>query len=198
MIEFDIVTVFHNEKNFQQQVELSRRLAQHATKPYLLIGVDNREQNRGFAKACNFGARIGTAPVIGFLNPDVNIAGPFMDQVLDAFHDPKVMVTGERYNKPPREVTSWGCHDWVCGACFFVRRSWWQRLKGFDERYIWSWEETDFIRRTQAEGGIVKSIALNIHHASPTADAPIDSKYKQEHFSAGARLFATRWGRRVR
>jgi GT2 family glycosyltransferase len=195
--EFDIVTVVHNDRNAALGVELEQALKQHADMEYEFWTVDNRERNRGFGPGCLLGAGWGNAPIIGLLNPDLVVTGPFMRQVRETLRGP-VVVTGERFGKKAAEYQKvWGCHDWVCGAAFFVLRDWWDEIGGFDPNFVWGWEETDFIRKTQAAGKRVQSIVMpSLHHASPQEDTPEDGAYKRKHFERGANLFYKRWGRR--
>lgn len=189
----DLVTVFHNDRNHKEHLALERALREFET-DYRFIPVDNRVENRGFARGCNVGAAIGDAPVIGFLNPDVGIQGPFLERVHDVLGRDNVVVTGCRFGKPQTEIRSWGCRDWVCGAALFVRRSWWESVGGFDEQFVWGWEETDLVRRAESAGLHVRSIELPIRHASPAHDTPEDAEYKRRHFEEGARRFRSKWG----
>jgi GT2 family glycosyltransferase len=196
-VMFDVVTVYHRDENYLLAQELERSLTNHEQMPFNFIGVDNRKDNRGFAKGCNVGAREGSAPLIAFLNPDVEVEGSVLEPVLALFSlDSECVITGENFNKSPREYQRhWGCVDWVCGAAMFVRRDFWTRMAGFDERFIWGWEETDLIRRAQEQcpGRPVRSIRLPIRHSSPSADSPEDVIYKNRHFDRGARLFGSKW-----
>lgn len=191
----DLVTVFHSDKNRRQALELEDELFQHHgdDEHWTLIGVDNRIENRGFARGCNVGAADGKAPIIGFLNPDLRVKGEFLSLIRKTLVG-NVQVTGSRFGKSHLEYQRiWGCHEWVCGACFFVRRDWWEKLGGFDERFVWGWEETDFIRRTQRERGLVVALDVPVEHESPHDDDPADIRYKNLHFNNGARLFYERW-----
>lgn len=193
---FDVVTVHHCATNRAQAEAL--RLALAGDAPHNFIAIDNSLDNRGFAKACNVGASQGSAPFIALLNPDVEIRGPVLAQVAALFDaDPDLVVTGEKFAQPERAYRDvWGCEDWVCGAAFFVRRAWWERLGGFDERYVWSFEETDFIRRTLAAGGKVRSVRLPVEHRHLNGDDSAgDREYKRRHFRAGQDLFHATWGR---
>jgi GT2 family glycosyltransferase len=197
-VNIDLVTVYHNETNRQQHLALRDAVAEHEPNGgYRYIGVDNRTCNRGFAAGCNLGAfhPEATAPIIGFLNPDVTVSGPFIATV-KASLKPPVVITGCRYGKSAHELDLWGVTDWVCGAAFFVERKWFQAVGGFDVQFVWSWEETDLIRQAQDQGLRCQSIELPIGHQSPTEDEPKDVTYKRYNFDQGQKRFARKWGRR--
>jgi hypothetical protein len=193
----DIVTVYHNDRNYQQYLDLKKSLLEcEPDGNYSFIGVDNRVTNRGFALGCNIGAfaRAATAPVIAFLNPDVTVSGPFLQRAIGALEYP-IVITGCRFGKPQPELNAWGVADWVCGAAMFVTRDWFTAVGGFDVGYVWSWEETDLIRRAQAQGLRCRSIDLPIAHASPESDNPQDSTYKNTQFERSAQRFRSKWGK---
>jgi GT2 family glycosyltransferase len=195
----DFVTVYHNDTTFELHKQLRAALLQHEPAGgYTFIGVDNRRNNRGFAAGCNQGAFVGdaTAPIIGFLNPDVRVSGPFLDTVTAAL-TPPVVITGCRYHKPQHELANWGVRDWVCGAAFFVSRSWFTSVGGFDTQFVWSWEETDLIRQAEAQGKQCRSIFLPIEHDSPKENSQKDARYKQYHFNQGQQRFYRKWAPKV-
>lgn len=193
-IRADLVVVFHNDSNHQQHRELRAALGRHETAGYTFIGVDNRVHNRGFAAGCNLGAftRGAEAPIIGFLNPDAVVTGPFLERVAATLTGPTV-ITGCRFRKSQRELDDWGVTDWVCGAAFFVTRRWFTSVNGFDPQFVWGWEETDLIRQAQAQGLRCQSIPLPIQHQSPVVNSPTDVAYKERYFNLGARRFETKW-----
>lgn len=188
----DIVTVPHNDINTAETEALFAAL--HAAHPaqLTLIAVSNRRINRGFAKACNMGAGYGRSPIVGFLNPDVVIQNDsWVGQVVRALErDPHLMVVGNRFGKPANELRHWGVTQWVCGAVMFVRRTWWEHLGGFDEQFVWSWEETDFVRRTEQAGYGVADLKLPIAHAVQGEN----TDYKREHFDRGRKLYRAKHG----
>ncbi|QBQ74850.1 rhamnosyltransferase [Caudovirales GX15bay] len=194
MIRADLITIFHNEVNHQQHETLLADLRRHEY-GFRFLAVDNRANNRGFAAGCNLAAfhPKATAPIIGFLNPDVAVAGPFLEVVRGVLDDTTV-ITGCRFGKPQRELSIWGVHDWVCGAALFVDRAWFRKAGGFDTRFVWSHEETDLIRRAQQDGRRCRSISLPISHKSPETDAPRDVAYKRHHFAKAQRLYIKKWG----
>jgi GT2 family glycosyltransferase len=198
----DFVVVHYNEKSHRQTVELARSLNifhSNQAHTYRFVDIDNGQVNRGFAKACNLGALITNdehaGDIIGLLNPDVLIRGAFIEQVVEEFRaDPQLMVCGERFGKPAELLDAWDVSDWVCGAAFFVRRDWFHTLGGFDEQFVWSWEETDFIRQTEQIGKRVKSISLPISHTSPDDDSDNVLFYKHYHLNRGWQLYKRKWG----
>jgi hypothetical protein len=191
----DIVTVYHNDQNFEQHRHLRAALIEHEPgKQFAFIGVDNRANNRGFAGGCNVGAFAdgAKAPVIGFLNPDATVTGPFLDTVI-ATLVPPVVITGCRFGKAKAELVDWGVQDWVCGAAMFVSRAWFTSVGGFDTQFVWGWEETDLIRQAEAQHMRCRSIILPIQHASPVQNSEKDERYKQYHFNRGAQRFYSKW-----
>lgn len=191
----DLVTVPHTDAYVDMAGELWESIveAHPGDDDWTFEVVDNRIQNRGFAKGCNVGAARQSGGIVGLLNPDTVVEGPFLNPVRQAIAA-GAHITGTNFGKPVEEWRDvWGCQAWVCGAAFFVARPWWEKLRGFDTRYVWSWEETDFIRRSQLKGGVVTPIELPLRHDSPDDDNETTSAYKQRHFARGSRLFYQRW-----
>lgn len=196
MSRIDIVTVFHNETNRAQARALVTAVEKHEPQGDIrFLLVDNRVRNRGFAAGCNTGAFHPSArsPIIGFLNPDVEIGGSFVAQVAATLNGP-VVITGCRYEKPQAELDTWGVRDWVCGATFFVSRPWFTSVRGFDQRFVWGYEETDLIRQAETHGLVAKSVRLPIGHRSPETDTPQDAEYKRRHFAAAQQHYLRKWG----
>lgn len=193
----DLITVCHNDTNAALADQLFADVRAHEPDGgYRLIRVDNRVHNRGFARACNIGAfhPEADAPIIGFLNPDLLVRGPFLRIVESVLATPTV-IAGSRFGKPDREVRLWGLRDWVCGAALFVSRRWFTTVRGFDEQFVWSWEETDLIRRAEHSGFVCRSIGLPFIHQSPGTDTPQDARYKRRHFDRGSQRYYSKWGR---
>lgn len=196
--KFDLIAVYHD----RETTELTRRLAANIEHyepagQYAFIEVDNTVENRGFAKGCNYGAALGRAPFIGFLNPDLVVHGPFLDPVSSVFdrHD-EVVITGSSFAKPRSHIERWGVRDWVCGAALFVRRSFFDSVGGFDEQFVWAWEETDLCRRAEALGLRVCAQDGQLpfeHHSQGN-----NTHYKRLHFANGARRYRDKWRLQLR
>jgi GT2 family glycosyltransferase len=191
----DIVTVFHNARNHAEHESLRAAVVTHEGDRVQFVAVDNRLENRGFSRASNLGAKEGAAPIVGFVNPDAVIQGPFVAAVQRAFDDPDVAITGCRFGKANRELRIWGCREWVCGAAMFVQRAWFEEVGGFDEGYHWGWEDTALCRTAQARGRKVRAIELPIVHSSPAVDSPEDVHFKNYWFRAGSERFYRQWPR---
>lgn len=191
----DVVTVFHSEKAYRDHLELTSLIARYEAKGgWQMIGVDNRVTNRGFAAGCNLGAfdERANAPVIGFINPDAIVTAAFMDDVMAAMRDGAV-IAGPNFGKTPEEIRSWGLRTWVCGAAFFVNREWFTEVGGFDEQFVWAWEETDLCRRAEQQRRKITNLRLPIEHDSPDENTPEEAAYKNEHFDRGAILYRRKW-----
>lgn len=193
----DVVTVFHNETNHEQHLQLRAAIeANHPEGDWRFLAMDNTFENRGFARACNDGAFHAEAdsPIIGFLNPDCKVEGPFIGAVEAALADEGTVITGCRFGKPARELAIWGVRQWVCGAAMFVKRDWFERVGGFDLQFVWGWDDTDLCRKAENMGFKVSPVELPILHSSPDQDSEKDARYKQMHFAQGQRRYYSKWG----
>ena len=192
-MRIDVVTVAHEDENYAWAEALRDRVAElHPDVEHTFTIVDNRLDNVGFGQGCNKGAALGDGDIILFLNPDVEVNGPFLVEGASLISD-RVVISGERFGKKRQHWNlSWGCRDWVCGACFFVQRAFFEHVGGFDPVYVWGWEETDLIRRAQSKNLATRSIELAVTHESEGNNTP----YKQEHMKAGQRVFHGRWTRK--
>jgi len=190
----DIITVFHNNYNYEQALHLQETLDVYECDKYTMYLHSNIENNKGFSKACNLEAAKGDSRIIGFINPDAIVEGPFIDLVEKTIVD-DIVITGNSFGKPKQELKIWGVKNWVCGATFFVSREWFEKLGGFDERFIWSHEETDMIRTTESLGKNIVDLDLPILHSSPHENSEEDSAYKKRHFDLAAKEYYKKWSR---
>lgn len=149
--------------------------------------------NRGFAAACNQGARHGTAEYLLFLNPDAVLFEDSLAQSLSFMASPAhadvgicgiqllddtgnvarscsrfpttSMFVAKMLGLEKRLPAGWArqrMSDWdheasrdvdqVMGAFFLVRRSLFEELGGFDERFFVYFEEVDFSVRAASRG----------------------------------------------
>lgn len=191
----DIVIVIYNEKTAHLAAALSAKLACDPAVDRVIIH-DNRVENLGFGKGCNRGASQSKADVIGFLNPDIMLSGT-LEAVEETFRaNENVMVTGCRFGKSDEQLHMWSIDEggWVCGAAFFVRRSWFDQLGRFDEQFVFGYEETDFCKRTFDAGFKVLPIDLPITHDSPSDDPVQTIVYKVYWMTRGWDLYKQKHG----
>jgi GT2 family glycosyltransferase len=85
---------------------------------------------------------------------------------------------------------SGGPVDWVSGACVLMRRSAFDSLNGFDEKYWMYWEDADLCRRlTDADWRVHYEPAAVVHHATGASGT---SERTIQAFHDSAALFAAR------
>lgn len=155
------------------------------------------ERNLGYAAANNRGAEIAQGEFLALLNNDLVLTPHWLEPML-ALHRQlgdraglignvqRSVRTGavdhagifiNAKGKPEHERLlpgwswlpgAWRRADAVTGACVLVRREFWRRLQGFDERYQNGCEDVDLCLRAAALGH-VQAVALRSvvqHHIS--------------------------------
>ncbi len=150
--------------------------------------------NPGYAAAVNVGVRESHAEHVVVMNPDVVIDAPrVVDRLLVHFEDPSVGVvapalllpTGARQDSARDVPAPWQLVarrmfggqqgrvdaekpcvvDWVVGACLCIRRSAFEALGGFDERYRFYFEDVDFcVRLWRAGWKVVYDPTVVVRH----------------------------------
>ncbi len=156
--EFPAVKYLHSEKNlgFARANNLGAKAAQG--KLLLLLNSDARLQAESLSRASSW---VRAHPEVGvagaqLLNPDgtkqnsianfPSLATELLNKSLLRRVFPKKFPGKERKFSEPTEVAS------VIGAFFLVPRSVWESLGGFDERYFFFFEETDFCLHVWRKG----------------------------------------------
>ena len=156
------------------------------------------DRNLGFAATCNRGAAEAAGELLFFLNNDLLLLPHWLEPMLGAFDRSadaglvgnvqlnaatgSVDHSGIFFNskgKPQHDTTlPFARHFWpaanfrpveaLTGACFGVRRAVWQKLGGFDEKFVNGSEDIDLCLRARA-AGLRHYIALRSvvrHHIS--------------------------------
>jgi N-acetylglucosaminyl-diphospho-decaprenol L-rhamnosyltransferase len=177
------------------------------------IEVIANSDNRGFGRAATQGAAVGSASFILFLNPDAAIEPQTLARLVDRLEDdPRLAVVSPQLVAPDgsRQRTWWpfpssrrawseALHigrwcdptptGFVIGACFLIRRSVFETLGGFDERYWLYGEETDLCRRAADLGfGIELADDLRADHVGGASATGIEGVVF-EHFERAGELF---------
>lgn len=134
-----------------------------------LIVVDNSTKNRGFARAANLAAAQGTQEIICFVNTDGDLTPECLDGLEEAFTDPNIVAAdpdiGEAWNLPTLPD---GSPAYLSGCCLAIRRSAFERVGGFDERFFMYGEDVDLSWKVRELGSLVHVSKAHFAHDQGT------------------------------
>jgi len=152
--------------------------------------IENR-RNLGFGSANNIGARATRGDLILFLNSDTLVHGEILPGIESYFAlNPRCGAAGLRLlnsdgteqNSTGKIPTVWSIwntrrrdylyrspdpvlRDWVSGAALVVRRSVFEEMGGFDERYFMYFEDVDLCARIRRAGHEIHFISgISVEH----------------------------------
>ena len=82
---------------------------------------------------------------------------------------------------------------WAVGACWFLRRDWFDELGGFDERYFLYFEDVDYCVRLAKRGGVVRYDpgAVVEHRHRGDSRKRFLGWAKRQHIKSAVRFFRT-------
>lgn len=169
--------------------------------------------NRGYAAAANQAAAAAGGAYVLFLNPDATLLAGSLERLCQAMHDdpalaavgPAEIREGQHAARAvwpfPRPGATWAAQlglarrpppedsdGFVVGTCLLVRRTFFDRVGGFDEAFWLYGEDADFCRRIRDAGGGVDVVAgAAIAHVGGHSAARLPASF--EHFHRGAELF---------
>ncbi len=161
------------------------------------IRVVLQERNLGYAAANNRGASLARGEFLALLNNDLVLTTRWLEPLLavqrqlgaraglvgnvqreirtGAIDHAGIFINARGKPEHERDLPwwswlpgAWRRSDAVTGACVVVRRSLWNELGGFDERFVNGCEDVDFCLRAAAAGR-VNAVALSSrvgHHIS--------------------------------
>jgi GT2 family glycosyltransferase len=171
--------------------------------------------NAGFARGCNAGAATAARDFVVFLNNDTFVLPGWLSNLLAPFEDAEVMVAGSRLLYPTDRVQHAGLafdergphhvfaglvadhpavtkqreYQAVTGASMAVRLTEFQRLGGFDESYVNSFEDVDLCLRVRRDGGrIVYAPDSVAYHFESVTEGRLGARD-----DANYELFRERW-----
>ena len=155
--------------------------ADGAAYPTLPGKVVTRGTRRGFAGACNTGARHARGRHVCLLNADTTVEPGWLDAMVEVLEaNPGVGAVGPTILDASGQVDSMGSEfdrafgtfrhigsadadprrDMMTGACLLVRRSLWDALGGLDQAYkLGYWEDTDLCMRIRRAGYEIRHAA---------------------------------------
>jgi len=165
------------------------------------------QENLGFSKTCNRGAREATGDVIIFLNNDITLTCDFSKAIEEDMEDPLVGVVGALLYYPDGKIQHAGvwaflqsvCHFAhhkdpiktpgvffskycysVTGALYAIKKDLWELLGGFPEEYRNSCEDSIMSLRVWQRGFRVlyDPRVTAIHHEGATRGSTNETKKK--------------------
>lgn len=176
------------------------------------------QENLGFATACNQGAAVARGKYLVFLNNDTVPQPGWLDALVDEAEDnASVGVVGSKLLYPDGTVQHAGVvrdcqhllpyHIYksfagdhpavnqrrefqiVTAACLLIRRSLFEEVDGFDERYVNGFEDADLCLKVKERGYLVvyqpRSVVVHLENQTPGRKA---------HEEDNAARFLERWG----
>lgn len=173
-------------------------------------------RNDGFSHAANQGAVLAESEFLLFLNPDVSISTQQVDQLLEFlraknlsaasptlvdaadqiqndYHQPLPTFTRiiQMYS-PLRHITASEKGKTVLpGAALLIRRTAWEELSGWDERFWLWWEDSDLSLRMDQKGhAMAVSPDVRVQHSGGETFKPLDDQWKRSVFFHSLRLFS--------
>lgn len=156
-----------------------------------------RQRHRGVTSAWNRGARHACGKLLVFLNNDVQIEGPFLSRFVRPLDEPQVVMTGccwRRERSVPRSIASGFSRDLLEGWCFAVRRTDFETIEGFDERFRLYFSDTDLqwrllARKTGSRLKCVPDLPLSHEGHLSTRTNP----QRREQHARDQRSFLQKW-----
>jgi len=161
----DIVVVGYNLP--EMEADCIQSVIQHTDWPYVLTYYDNYETGSTLTQVWNWFIKASPCPHICLLNSDTIVYDGWLSRMMETLlADPKVGCVGPstdnchgRQNTIPTYEAALQCQgkievtkEPICGFCVLFRKSLWIELRGFDERYNFYGQESDFIDRAQRQG----------------------------------------------
>jgi GT2 family glycosyltransferase len=189
------------------------------------IEVVTNKQNLGFLRACNHGARISNGEFILFLNNDTIVSANWLKPLVDlADRAPRSGMVGSKllnYDGSIQEAggvifrDGWGYPygrgldrnlpefnfvrevDCVIGACMLVRRTAFEEVGGFDDRFAPAfYEEFDLAFALQAKNfRVFYQPASEVYHLG---SASYGSEVRDRQSIINHDQFARKWSARLR
>ena len=187
------------------------------------LSVMRNASNLGFLRTCNRAARLSDADYVVFLNNDTTVSDGWLDALVDvAERDASVGIVGAKLVYPDgtlqeaggivwRDASGWNYGrnrlpddpsyqflrevDYCSGAALLVRRSLFERLGRFDERFAPAYyEDTDlcFAARRSGFRVMYEPRSVVIHREGGTGGTDVGSSVKR-HQTLNQPKFREKW-----
>lgn len=192
------------------------------TRQHRNIKVTRNDQNVSFAQGCNQGARMASGDYLLFLNNDTRVTQGWLDEMLSVFqNEERVGIVGSRLVYPDGGLQHGGVvlTLWrglpinidvnlekeipdslearevfaVTGACMLINRDLFFDCGGFDEEYVYGYEDIDLCMKAAQKNYKIfyAPKSLVYHYASATFSEvkSLEVQLKNED------LFRSKWGK---
>lgn len=190
---------------------------------YTNIKVIRNNENKGFLRNVNHGARLAQGEFLLLLNNDTIVLKEWLASMLEVFDNFKnIGAVGSKLIFPNGMLQEAGGYitqdqhfgnygkfnsifdqrynyirevDYVSGACLLIKRDLWNELDGFDESYLPAYfEDTDLCMRIRKKGYRVMYTPLsNIIHFESISYKSNKSTNKEHQLSKNKSIFINRW-----
>jgi GT2 family glycosyltransferase len=111
----------------------------------------------GVTAAWNIGAKSACTPFVVFLNNDVLVDGPWVNQLVEPLLTKEAILSGiamRRESQLPRSILRrLPTSEFLEGWCFAVSLDSFHEIEGFDEAMFAYWSDTDFQARLLRQHG---------------------------------------------
>ncbi len=155
-------------------------------KPYIVVVIDNKKKNLGFAEGVNKGAKNIKTKWVLILNDDIEFFDDVsINRLIELAEKKKLDAASPILVNPNGEVENYGYRllpigkielvkefsifnfqfsniDGLTAACLLVKTSVFKRLKGFDESFFAYLEDVDFFLRLSASRRIAQNKSFGI------------------------------------
>ncbi|MEL7046321.1 MAG: glycosyltransferase [Pseudomonadota bacterium] len=186
------------------------------------IRVERTPENLRFVRNCNHAAKAARGDALLFLNNDTAVTEGWLEHLLRPLEDETVGVVGPKLLFADGKLqeaggivwddaSAWNFGrgddpqapaynyvrevDYVSGACLLVRRSLWETLGGFDDRYAPAYyEDTDlcFAARDQGFRVLYQPESVVLHFEGVSHGSDVSSGLKQYQVTNAAK-FLEKW-----
>lgn len=183
------------------------------------ITVVRNEENLRFLLNCNNAAKYAKGKYILFLNNDTQVQKNWLKPLVDLMSDPKVGMTGSKLVYPDgmlqeaggilwKDGSAWNYGnkkdpldpeynyvkeaDYISGAAIMIRKSLWEEIGGFDERFVPAYyEDTDLAFEVRKHGYKVmyQPLSVVVHFEGISNGTDVNAGQKAYQVANGKKFY---------
>jgi len=200
-LDCEVIIVNNDEK--EDLMEIKKRFSE--------IKIVDHKKNVGFGAGHNLGAKETRGEFILFLNPDVELTDNISPIIKLLENNENIGIVGPQLLTDSGEIQAWSVGretniweliknnlgfspskklwkstqqkevHWVSGAALFIRKSLWEKLGGFDEKFFMFFEDEDLCKRARKNGSqVIYFPEVRARHACGKSTK--DKKLQKEWF----------------